>query len=64
MNKNSMTLRSVTFAAIAGLSMSIAAPVAIAQDNPVSVNETAGNSPLVNKNAKGCLLYTSDAADE
>ncbi|WP_296215619.1 SpaH/EbpB family LPXTG-anchored major pilin [uncultured Corynebacterium sp.] len=55
MNKNSMTLRSVTFAAIAGLSMSIAAPVAIAQDNPVSVNETAGNSPLVNKNAKGAL---------
>ena len=30
MNKNSMTLRSVTFAAIAGLSMSLAAPGAIA----------------------------------
>ncbi len=55
MNKNSMTLRSVTFAAIAGLSMSLAAPVAIAQENPVSVNEAAGNSPLVNKDAKGAL---------
>lgn len=50
-----MTLRSVTFAAIAGLSMSLAAPVAIAQENPVSVNEAAGNSPLVNKDAKGAL---------
>lgn len=34
MNKNSLTLRSVTFAAIAGLSMSLAAPVAIAQPTP------------------------------
>lgn len=50
-----MTLRSVTFAAIAGLSMSLAAPVAIAQENPGSVNKTAGDSPLVNKAAKGAL---------
>lgn len=40
-----MTLRSVTFAAIAGLSMSIATPVAIAAEEPlVSVNETEGQS--------------------
>lgn len=57
MKKNSLTIRSVTFAAIAGLSLGIAAPgsIAVAQDAPVSVNDKAGNSPLVNKNAKGAL---------
>lgn len=55
MKNNSLTIRSATFAAIAGLSLGIAAPgsVAVAQD--LTVNQTAGDSPLVNKNAKGAL---------
>lgn len=53
MNKFSRTARSVTFAAIVGLSMGVSAPVAIAQDT--SVNQAAGDSPLVNKDAKGSL---------
>ncbi|TYR19600.1 SpaH/EbpB family LPXTG-anchored major pilin [Corynebacterium urealyticum] len=58
MKKNSLTIRSVTFAAIAGLSLGIAAPgsIAVAQENQdLTVNQTAGDSPLVNKNAKGAL---------
>lgn len=53
MNKFSRTARSVTFAAIVGLSMGISAPAAIAQDS--AVNQAAGDSPLVNKDAKGAL---------
>ncbi|MBC6762451.1 pilus assembly protein [Corynebacterium sp. LK27] len=54
MNKFSRTARSVTFAAIVGLSMGVSAPAAIAQENP-SISQAAGDSPLVNKNAKGSL---------
>lgn len=53
MNKFSRTARSVTFAAIVGLSMGVSAPAAIAQDT--AINQAAGDSPLVNKNAKGSL---------
>nr|WP_251364926.1 SpaH/EbpB family LPXTG-anchored major pilin [Corynebacterium diphtheriae] len=56
--KNSLTIRSVTFAAVAGLSLGIAAPgaIAVAQEGQdQTVNQTAGDSPLVNKNAKGRL---------
>ncbi|CAB0489842.1 isopeptide-forming domain-containing fimbrial protein [Corynebacterium diphtheriae] len=58
MKKNSLTIRSVTFAAVAGLSLGIAAPgaIAVAQEGQdQTVNKTAGDSPLVNKNAKGSL---------
>ena len=58
MKKNSLTVRSVTFAAIAGLSLGIAGPgsIAVAQEGQdLTVNQTAGDSPLVNKNAKGAL---------
>lgn len=53
MNKFSRTARSVTFAAIVGLSMGVSAPAAIAQDT--AVNQAVGDSPLVNKDAKGSL---------
>ena len=53
MNKFSRTARSVTFAAIVGLSMGVSAPAAIAQDS--AINQAAGDSPLVNKDAKGSL---------
>lgn len=52
-----MTLRSVTFAAIAGLSMSIATPVAIAEEAPVSVNETEGQ-PQQTTVPKGNIDFT------
>ena len=55
MKKNSLTIRSVTFAAIAGLSLGIAAPGSIAVAQESTVNQTAGDSPLVNKDAKGSL---------
>ena len=55
MKKNSLTIRSVTFAAIAGLSLGIAAPGSIAVAQESTVNQTAGDSPLVNKKAKGAL---------
>ncbi|HCD1917763.1 TPA: pilus assembly protein, partial [Corynebacterium striatum] len=58
MKKNSLTIRSVTVAAVAGLSLGIAAPgaIAVAQEGQdQTVNQTAGDSPLVNKNAKGRL---------
>ena len=42
MNKNSLTLRSVTFAAIAGLSMSLAAPGAIAAPEVTVLAQEAG----------------------
>ncbi|WP_306592678.1 hypothetical protein [Corynebacterium striatum] len=47
------TIRSVTVAAVAGLSLGIAAPGALAQDT--AINQAAGDSPLVNKSAKGSL---------
>lgn len=53
MNKFSRTARSVTFAAIVGLSLGVSAPGAFAQES--EVNATAGISPLVNKEAKGKL---------
>lgn len=53
MNKFSCTARSVTFAAIVGLSLGVSAPGAFAQES--EVNATAGISPLVNKEAKGKL---------
>lgn len=55
MNKFSRTARSVTFAAIVGLSMGVSAPAAIAQPEGPAVEQAAGDSPLVNKNAKGSL---------
>ncbi|MBG9297141.1 SpaH/EbpB family LPXTG-anchored major pilin [Corynebacterium diphtheriae bv. gravis] len=53
MNKFSRTARSVTFAAIVGLSLGVSAPGAFAQET--AVNRKAGNSPLVNKTATGAL---------
>lgn len=57
MKKNSLTIRSVTFAAVAGLSLGIAAPgaIAVTQEGQTAINQPAGDSPLVNKNAKGSL---------
>ncbi|WP_049171142.1 SpaH/EbpB family LPXTG-anchored major pilin [Corynebacterium sp. 239_CJEI] len=55
MNKFSRTARSVTFAAIVGLSMGVSAPAAIAQPEGPAVEQAAGDSPLVNKDAKGSL---------
>ncbi|CAB0993749.1 isopeptide-forming domain-containing fimbrial protein [Corynebacterium diphtheriae] len=58
MNKFSRTARSVTFAAIVGLSLGVSAPGALAQAEGVQaadVNKAAGDSPLVNKEAKGKL---------
>ncbi|MGN6019846.1 SpaH/EbpB family LPXTG-anchored major pilin [Corynebacterium striatum] len=58
MKKNSLTIRSVTVAAVAGLSLGYCAPgaIAVAQEGQdQTVNQTAGDSPLVNKNAKGRL---------
>ncbi|OFL69919.1 pilus assembly protein [Corynebacterium sp. HMSC077C02] len=55
MNKFSRTARSVTFAAIVGLSMGISAPAVIAQPEGPAVEQAAGDSPLVNKDAKGSL---------
>lgn len=58
MKKNSLTIRSVTFAAVAGLSLGIAAPgvIAVAQESQgQTVNQPAGDSPLVNKNTTGSL---------
>ncbi|AEX43256.1 surface-anchored protein fimbrial subunit [Corynebacterium diphtheriae HC01] len=58
MKKNSLTIRSVTFAAVAGLSLGIAAPgaIAVAQEGQnLAISQAASDSPLVNKNAKGSL---------
>ncbi|CAB0628709.1 isopeptide-forming domain-containing fimbrial protein [Corynebacterium diphtheriae] len=68
MNKFSRTARSVTFAAIVGLSLGVSAPGAFAQDEGVqaenspvvdrpAVTQAAQNpdSPLVNPNKKGSL---------
>ena len=56
MKKNSLTIRSVTFAAIAGLSLGIAAPgsIAVAQDNATEQTQEVqkGN---INFNKKGSL---------
>lgn len=69
MNKFSRTARSVTFAAIVGLSLGVSAPGAVAQEkseNPLttSVNDAAGKSPLVNKDAKGALTIHKKADPE
>ncbi|CAB0718738.1 SpaH/EbpB family LPXTG-anchored major pilin [Corynebacterium diphtheriae] len=53
MNKFSRTARSVTFAAIVGLSLGVSAPGAFAQVQPVAGQSE--NSPLINQNAKGKL---------
>lgn len=55
MNKFSRTARSVTFAAIVGLSMGVSAQAAIAQPEGPAVEQAAGDSPLANKDAKGSL---------
>lgn len=60
-----MTLRSVTFAAIAGLSMSIATPVAIAQNEP-SATEQQSTVPKgnIDFSKKGSLtLYKKKGAE-
>lgn len=60
MNRFSCATRSVTFAAIVGLSLGVgAAPSVVAQET--AVNQTAGNSPLVNKDAKGQLTIHKKA---
>ncbi|CAB0585062.1 isopeptide-forming domain-containing fimbrial protein [Corynebacterium diphtheriae] len=64
MNKFSRTARSVTFAAIVGLSLGVAGPGMVAQAEGVwidEVNDAAGKSPLVNKNAKGALTIHKKA---
>lgn len=65
MNKFSRTARSATFVAIFGLSMGLTAPSALAQEteNPLTagVNTAAGDSPLVNKTAKGALTIHKKA---
>ena len=68
MNKNSMTLRSVTFAAIAGLSMSLAAPGAIAATEVTTLaqGERAQGPAKANIdfNKKGSLtLYKKKGAE-
>ena len=55
MNKYSRTARSVTFAAIVGVSLGMSSPIAIAQDEGNTTVTNPGDSPLVNKNAKGAL---------
>lgn len=67
MNKFSRTARSVTFAAIVGLSLGVAGPGMVAQAEGVwvdEVNEAAGKSPLVNKSAKGALTIHKKANPE
>ncbi|MHC9643357.1 SpaH/EbpB family LPXTG-anchored major pilin [Corynebacterium diphtheriae] len=64
MNKFSRAARSVTFAAIVGLSLGVAGPGMVAQAEGVwidEVNDAAGKSPLVNKNAKGALTIHKKA---
>ena len=55
MKKNSLTIRSVTFAAIAGLSLGIAAPgsIAVAQDSPAA--EAQVQKGNIDFNRKGSL---------
>lgn len=64
MNKFSRTARSVTFAAIVGLSLGVASPGMVAQAEGVKVadvNKAAGKSPLVNKDARGALTIHKKA---
>lgn len=55
MNKFSRTARSVTFAAIVGLSMGISAPAAIAQPEEPAVEQGAVNKANIDFNKKGSI---------
>ena len=59
MNKISRTARSVTFAAVVGLSMGISAPGALAQDGAVdaqpAAEQGAVNKANINFNKKGSI---------
>ena len=55
MNKFSRTARSVTFAAIVGLSMGISAPAAIAQPEGPAVEQGAVNKANIDFNKKGSI---------
>ncbi|CAB0487334.1 isopeptide-forming domain-containing fimbrial protein [Corynebacterium diphtheriae] len=64
MNKFSRTARSVTFAAIVGLSLGVAGPGMVAQAEGTwidKVNDDAGRSPLVNRDARGALTIHKKA---
>ena len=64
MKKNSLTIRSVTFAAIAGLSLGIAAPgsIAVAQDSPAA--EAQVQKGNIDFNKKGSLtLFKKKGAE-
>ena len=64
MKKNSLTIRSVTFAAIAGLSLGIAAPgsIAVAQDSPAA--EAQVQKGNINFSKKGSLtLFKKKGAE-
>lgn len=65
MNKNSTTLRSVTFAAIAGLSLSLAAPGAIAAPEVTTLAQAQGPSKAnIDFTKKGSLtLYKKKGAE-
>lgn len=63
-NKISRTARSVTFAAVVGLSMGISAPGALAQDG-TAVEQPAGEQGAVNKaninfNQKGSITLLQE----
>lgn len=55
MNKFSRTARSVTFAAIVGLSMGVSAPAAIAQPEEPAVEQGAVNKANIDFNKKGSI---------
>ncbi|CAB0673803.1 fimbrial protein [Corynebacterium diphtheriae] len=55
MKKNSLTIRSVTFAAVAGLSLGIAAPGAIAQSEGATVEQGAVNKANIDFKKKGSI---------
>ncbi|MCA0443443.1 SpaH/EbpB family LPXTG-anchored major pilin [Corynebacterium amycolatum] len=55
MNKFSRTARSVTFAAIVGLSMGVSAPAAIAQPEGPAVEQGAVNKANIDFNKKGSI---------
>lgn len=64
MNKFSRTARSVTFAAIVGLSMGISAPAAIAQPEGPAVEQGAVNKANIDFNKKGSItLYKKKGAE-
>ena len=68
MNKISRTARSVTFAAVVGLSMGISAPGALAQDGAVdaqpAAEQGAVNKANINFNQKGSItLFKKKGAE-